>query len=163
MLSLALCTFNRERLLAQALASIESCQPPRREWEILVVDNKSSRRLCLRRFPRFRRGDARITCSLPVWQMQMAHELCEPEVRERGRTNPFAEGRGTGAEKLVRVYASCFRGLPDALDGIALRHDRTITEYATVSSMVEKGPVEDDSIAHEALYPSRVRPCAFFS
>ena len=95
--------------------------------------------------------------------MQMAHELCELEVRERGRTNPFAEGRGTGAEKLVRVYAGCFRSLPDALDGIALRHDRTITEYATVSSMVEKGPVEDDSIAHEALYPSRVRPCAFLS
>jgi len=41
MFTLALCTYNRSRLLAQALESLCACRRPRGEWELLVIDNNS--------------------------------------------------------------------------------------------------------------------------
>jgi glycosyltransferase involved in cell wall biosynthesis len=41
MFTLAICTYNRSRLLAQALASLAACRKPRGEWELLVIDNNS--------------------------------------------------------------------------------------------------------------------------
>jgi len=42
MFSLALCTYNRSNLLAQALESLCACQGPRGDWELLVIDNNST-------------------------------------------------------------------------------------------------------------------------
>ena len=39
--TLALCTYNRARLLAQALGSLAECRAPKADWEVLVVDNNS--------------------------------------------------------------------------------------------------------------------------
>jgi glycosyltransferase involved in cell wall biosynthesis len=40
-LSLALCTYNRAQLLERALASLAECDPPRGDWELLLIDNNS--------------------------------------------------------------------------------------------------------------------------
>jgi glycosyltransferase involved in cell wall biosynthesis len=40
--TLAICTYNRAALLAGALESLATCEPPRGEWELLLVDNNSS-------------------------------------------------------------------------------------------------------------------------
>jgi glycosyltransferase involved in cell wall biosynthesis len=39
--SLALCTYNRSDLLAQALESLAACDRPAVEWELLLIDNNS--------------------------------------------------------------------------------------------------------------------------
>ena len=39
--SLALCTYNRAQLLAQALGSLASCRAPVTEWELILIDNNS--------------------------------------------------------------------------------------------------------------------------
>jgi glycosyltransferase involved in cell wall biosynthesis len=40
--TLALCTYNRAGLLADALASLAACSAPEAGWELLLVDNNSS-------------------------------------------------------------------------------------------------------------------------
>jgi glycosyltransferase involved in cell wall biosynthesis len=40
--SLALCTYNRSALLAQALESLAACHRPAVDWELLLIDNNSS-------------------------------------------------------------------------------------------------------------------------
>lgn len=40
--TLALCTYNRARLLQQALESLSRCKVPRGEWDLLVIDNNST-------------------------------------------------------------------------------------------------------------------------
>lgn len=40
--TLALCTFNRARLLEQALESLSRCKAPEFGWELLVIDNNST-------------------------------------------------------------------------------------------------------------------------
>jgi glycosyltransferase involved in cell wall biosynthesis len=39
--SLAICTYNRARLLAQALESLAHCEQPEGVWELLLIDNNS--------------------------------------------------------------------------------------------------------------------------
>lgn len=39
--SIALCTYNRAGLLAEALRSLTACRPPPGEWELLLIDNNS--------------------------------------------------------------------------------------------------------------------------
>jgi glycosyltransferase involved in cell wall biosynthesis len=40
--SLALCTYNRSALLAQALESLAACERPAVDWELLLIDNNSN-------------------------------------------------------------------------------------------------------------------------
>lgn len=41
-LTLAICTYNRARLLAGALESLAKCERPYEKWQLLVVDNNST-------------------------------------------------------------------------------------------------------------------------
>ncbi|MBK8640028.1 MAG: glycosyltransferase family 2 protein [Chromatiaceae bacterium] len=41
MFSLALCTYNRDALLGQALGSLAVCRAPAGNWELLLIDNNS--------------------------------------------------------------------------------------------------------------------------